>query len=463
MTNHANMPIEEKIKAAAKNVEPAKEFPDMLWQQMTKKKETKRENTRLNWFSRPLQTATLVLAMIALVIVVVGPQKVVTAFSELLGYLPGSGFVENNESTLYLSKPVSVEQDGITLTVQQVVADQNQVVVTYTLNGLPQDANACVYDKNTLKLPDDKIKWPVGGGISGSDAQIYYQPLPEGVKNFSLIVAAQTSDCTGPQNWNVDLTLGPLPAGVTLAPVAQGEDVQASTSMPSSNSTEAVQVQISIDQVAETNDGYVIAGHASSTNPDWNDILITSDSIQVSDANGKNIPIEPADDDVNGSGKFAFKIARGDYAAPLTIQFQSATVTAQVSTNNAFSFDAGEQPSTDQSWTINQTLSLLGHDVTIESVRALHDDSVAANAQTVTGYAIEMKTDTQIVAVSFQGSNSSINGRGSYSSLDSNDNGSIKIETTFPEGVPTGVVTFTADHIVFKLDGNWSMQLNLQK
>jgi hypothetical protein len=156
-------------------------------------------------------------------------------------------------------------------------------------------------------------------------------------------------------------------------------------------------------------------------------------------------------------------MAKGDYATPLTIQFQSATVTAQVSTNNTFSFDAGDQPSIDQSWSIQQTLSLAGHDVTVESVRAWHDDSASTKAQTVTGYAIDLKTDQNVEAVLFQGSSNSMSGIGSSSSLFPNENGSIKIETTFPEGVPTGVVTFTADRIVFKLDGAWSMQWNSQK
>lgn len=462
MTNPSNMPIEEKIKAAAKRVEPAHEFSEELWQQMTQKKEIQRKKSR-SWFTKPFQTASLALALLALVIVIVGPQKVVTAFSQLLGYLPGSGFVENDESTLYLSQPVTSEQDGITLTVDQIVADKNQVVVSYHFSNLTQGTNACVYDNNTLQLPDGKTRLPIGGGIDGTTAQIYYQPLSEGVKSFSLVVAAQTPDCQGPQSWNVALSLGALPAEVTLAPVTEGEEVNISASTASSESAEAAQVQFSIDRIAETDGSYVIAGHASSTNPDWKDILIHFDSIRVSDANGKTIAIEPADNDVNGSGTFAFKIAKGDFAAPLTIQFQSATVTAQVSTNNTFSFDAGDQPSIDQSWSIQQTLSLAGHDVTVESVRAWHDDSASTKAQTVTGYAIDLKTDKNVEAVLFQGSSSSMSGIGSSSSLFPNENGSIKIETTFPEGVPTGVVTFTADRIVFTLDGAWSMQWNPQK
>lgn len=464
MTDHSNVPVEDKIKAAAKSVEPTKEFSDALWQQMSNKKVTKRENAR-HWFSKPLQTVALALAVIALVIVIIGPQKVVIAFSELFGYLPGSGFIENDESTLYLSKPVSVEQGGVTLTVQQVVADKNNVVVTYKFDGLPQDTNACFYDSNTLRLPDGKTRLPVGGGISGSQAQIDYQPLPEGVRSFSLVVGAQSPSCTGLQTWVVDLTLGARPASVTLAPVVQGGDLQVSTPTSSSNSAEAAQVQFSIDRVAALTDSYIIAGHVNGSNPAWDDLSVSPDFIRVSDANGKNIPVEPADNDASGSGAFAFKIVKGDYATPLTIEFQSVMVSARIDENNTFSFAAGEQPAVGQSWTIDQLLTLMGRDVTIQTVRALHDDSVSADAQTTaTGYAVEMKADASILTVFFQGTGSAASGSGSTSSsFDRNSDGTMKIEVTFSEGVPTGTVTFTADHVIYKLDGDWSMQLNLQK
>ena len=463
MTDHSNVPVEDKIKAAAKSVEPAKEFSDALWQQMSNKKVTKRENAR-RWFSKPLQTVALALAVIALVIVIIGPQKVVVAFSELLGYLPGSGFIENDESTLYLSKPVSVEQDGITLTVQQVVADKNNVVVTYKFDGLSQDTNACFYDSNTLRLPDGKTRLPIGGGINGSQAQINYQPLPQGVQNFTLVAAAQSPDCTGPQKWAVDLTLGARPAGVILAPVMQGEDLQVSTPTSHSNSAEAAQVQFSIDRVAELADSYIIAGHINGNNPAWDDLSISPDFIRVSNVNGENIPVEPADNDISGSGAFSFKIVKGDYAAPLTIKFQSVTVSAKISEKNTFSFAASEQPAVGQSWTIDQPLTLMDRNVTIESVHALHDDSVSADSQTVTGYAFDMKADVDILTVFFQGTGSAVSGSGSStSSFYRNSDGTMKIETTFPDGAPTGTVTFTADHMIYKLDGDWSMQLNLQK
>lgn len=466
MTEQSHLPIEDKIKAAARAVEPNSRFSDDLWQQISQKRIDRRQTAFTgSGLFRTLRTAALVLPVIALAIIVIGPQKVATAFNSLFGYLPNAGFVEDNPSTLYLVEPVTVQQEGVKLTVEQVVADRNNVIVTYEFIGLPE-GSPCFFDSNMLRLPDGKTRLPIGGGVSGAQAHIYYQPLPEGVRTLTLLVSQNSPDssCEIPQDWSVDIALGPLPASATLMPVTQGQDLQVSTqtAIPATdgNAAEVNDVHFAIDKVAELADAYVVSGHVTGSNPAWNDISARPDFIQVSDANGRIIPIEQADDDVNESGGFAFKFAKGDYANPLTVEFQSVYIAALFDDGNTFTFDAGAHPQVGQSWAVNQTLNLLGREVTIESVSAIHDDTISRDPQIANGYAIQMKPDDDIFSLDFLDIGLPFGTGWSYGSSGRMADG-IRTEMTYPEGLPTGLVTYQVRSISYVLNGLWQLQLQL--
>ncbi|HEX2995398.1 MAG TPA: hypothetical protein VHP14_11265 [Anaerolineales bacterium] len=468
MTEQSHLPIEDKIKAAVRAVEPNSRFSDSLWQQISQKQVDRRRTLLTgSGFFRALRLAALALPVIALVILIIGPQKVVTAFSSLFGYLPGAGFVEDAPSTLYLAEPIIMEQEGVKLTVEQVVADRNNVIVTYQFIGLPE-GSPCFFDDNTLRLPDGKIRLPIGGGVSGAQAHIYYQPLPEGVRTLTLLVSQGSPDpnCRLPQNWSVDIVLGPLPAGTTLVPVAQGQDLQVSTQtvIPAAeeNAAEVNDVHFIIDKVAELADAYVVSGHVTGSNPAWNDIFARPEYIRVSDANGRDIPIEQADDDVNESGGCAFKLAKGSYANPLTIEFQSVQISALFDEGDSFTFDATTQPQVGQTWDIQQNMNVLGHEVMIESVSAIHDDEISNDPQFPTGYVIQIKTDADVLSLDFFATGSLAAGNGPVGgSVYRNPDGTQKLELTYPEGLPTGIVTYRVRNLQYFLNGSWQLQLQL--
>lgn len=466
MTEQFHLPVEDKIKAAVRAVEPNSRFSDSLWQQISQKQVDQRQTAFTgSGFLQVLRVAALALPVIALVILIIGPQKVVVAFNSLFGYLPGAGFVENNPSTLYLAEPVTVQQGGMQLTVEQVVADRNNVVVTYELTGLP-DGSMCIFDSNLLRLPDGRTKLPVGGGIADTQAHIYYQPLPEGVTTLTLLVSQQSSDpaCAGLPSWSVDLALGPLPAGATLMPVTQGQDLQVSTqtAIPATdeNATEVNDVHFTIDKVAVLPDAYVVSGHVTGSNPAWNDISARPDYIRVSDASGKMIPIEQADDDVNEGSGFAFKFAKDDYANPLTIEFQSVFIFAVFEDGDPFTFDAGDQPQVGQSWTVNETFNLLGREVTITSVSAIHDDTISNDPQLATGYAIQTEADDNIFCIYFLDIGLPF-GKGSSSGSSGRMADGIRTEIDYPEGLPIGLVTYQVRSLNYFLNGSWQLQLQL--
>lgn len=78
------------------------------------------------------------------------------------GYIPGVGFVDQNYPIRVLAGPVSQTQDGITVTIEQVIVDLERTVVIYKTEGLTiQAANSKgegggnpFGSEHLLRLPD---------------------------------------------------------------------------------------------------------------------------------------------------------------------------------------------------------------------------------------------------------------------------------------------------------------------
>jgi hypothetical protein len=249
----------------------------------------------------------------------------------------------------------------------------------------------------------------------------------------------------------------------------QGQDLQVSTQtlvpVADEESSQVADVHFTIDKIAELTDAYVVSGHVSGSNTVWNDLSVRPDYIQVHDANGKVIPIEQTDDDVTNSIRsnsfaFAFKFTKGDYANPLTIEFQSVYISALFDDGNTFTFNAGAQPQVGQSWTVNEALNLLGHEVIITTVSAIHDGAISDDPQFTTGYAIQTKVDDNIFSIDFLDVGLPFGKGWVYGSSGRIAEG-IWTEMAYPEGLPTGLVTYQVRSLHYILNGSWQLQLQL--
>ena len=58
-----------------------------------------------------------------------------------LGYIPGVGIVEQGAPLRVLAEPVTVEQQGISVTVSKVVADFTRTFISYRVDGIPLAEN----------------------------------------------------------------------------------------------------------------------------------------------------------------------------------------------------------------------------------------------------------------------------------------------------------------------------------
>lgn len=448
-----NDSLETKIRAAVHSVEPAPEFSAKLLSRInsTSRPAPKRVT---RWFWIP---ASAVLA-VALILIVAAPQSVMAAFRSLIAYLPGIGFVQKDDGTLYLQEPVSLEQDGVTLILEQVVADADKTVVSYHIDGLPENvsgvASPCFYDGNKLLLSDGTSRLPSGGGVENSQARVEFFPLPEGVTKATLLVSMMFPDpaCSAPQEWKVDFSLDTTPPEGEFMPVFQSSPAVA---IPSTAESVESPIDLIVDQVAALEDGYLLLGHIEWTDESWQNVRIDLETAFAQDAAGRTVPLEPTDEGSEDNA-FAFKIAGKDFSAPLTLHVQHLLVWANVENSPTFSFAAGSDPQIGQSWDLNEELEIAGQKFTIYSVRAIQETVESDPGQMVKGYAIEVGNELNV--------NGFIWCNGQEETTESwgqtrNTSDTLKVlEMFYPAGLPFGQVTCRFQEVQFRLPGSWQIE-----
>jgi hypothetical protein len=457
--------IEEMFHSTAQSIEPEPRFSDELWRQI--KLMPARPATRIDrlraYFSRPAWAAAA-LPLLALIFALANPRAVMAAFDRLIGFFPEIGFVEAGETTLYLPEPVTVEKGGLRLILDQAVSDPNGLVIAYHIDGLPATPQGetiqCVYDGVQLRLPDGKTHHPIGGSSHGSEARIEFKPLPTGVDEAVLHLSQNFPDpaCTAPQDLEADFKLVPMPAQMTLAPVYQGEDIQAPSPLPTEETPEPVaegeaavptpQLSFAIDRVAELDDGYVVSAHAEWEDQRIKDIYPDFEALEVLDAGGQSVPVEPSEEGSSDS-HFAFKVMGKSFKPPFTLHVKRALAFAIEEGGPTFSFDAGANPQTGQSWEIGKAIQVFGYELKIDKV------SVISSAQsTPDTYVFEMQAPEELQNPNLRivQNSSSMGYGGSGRPL---PGGGYRLELTFSGGLPTGKLEFGAGQITLALDGDW--------
>ncbi len=454
MTNMTKDPMEDLIRETSRKVEPRREFADSLWADMQSTwKENKPVHRQIH-FSRPAWGLTFAALALAITCAAYGPQNVLAAVKNLIGYIPGIGFVEQDESTLYLARPVSVTQDGVTLTIEQAVADAKGIVVSYHMDGLPEpkpgETYTCVYSDNRLRLPDGKYRLPTGGGLTGAQARIEFAPLPAGVKQVTLVSHGEEG-CPAPIDWTVDIPLGkiaPQPALPVLdvSPVSSEPSKSTATQQTINTGKTTLSVEARVEKTVKLDNGWLVTGRITWNDPEIKDSFVSPETITITDAAGKTIPVESTDASYS-NGEFGFILRQKEIQSPVTMTFSGLQASAYLENGPEFSFFAGNDPQPGKEWKINKELELFGLPVEIVKISAVtFDDGV-------NGYAIIMKKPDIINNIGLRYV-SAENGGGWFSEGRLLPENHYELRMGFPEGRPDGSVTFAISDMQWLLTWN---------
>lgn len=302
------------------------------------------------------------------------------AIGRSLGYIPGVGVVEQTPSILILDKPVTVERDGVTLTVEQVFATSEKTTVIYRHVEQPIDTitiNPENYqeDKPALILPDGNKLDVIVGRRQPSDGNgilyaLDFPPLPEGVSDITLELTrlAGLMPGQGPENWQIPLHLIKGDPSQIVYPVVEYE---ASPTVASPNA-HTYGISISIDKAVDLPDGYILMGNMQWTDASLQQNYITTDILSITDANGQPVNYEYAQPDsypqpAELRQNWAYAIKTKNFAAPLKLAFYVQT---RETANATFQFDPGLNPQNGQTWDLNINVPVNSHVVQIDSVEA---------------------------------------------------------------------------------------------
>lgn len=494
MNNPSQYSIEDRLYRAAQALEPEKDFSEDLWKQITKTPQNpKRQGIPLFGISlsKPLLAVPALAAILLALIMIFTPQQVVQAFQKLIAYLPGIGFIEDDSQTRYLAEPVLLTQEGVTLTVDQAVSDVNQLVIAYHIDNLPP-GNDCVYDINQVRLPDGRSLHVMGGEGCGNGtsfvSRLEFQPLSEDIDHVDLFISnsALSQNCQAPAAWQVTLPFSSKPPKVNLLPVienrltaysettAENSQSEASAEPPltqrADKNEDSRGIHLGIDAAVELEDGYLLKGSIQWDNPEWMGVYMTFKKTQVLDGEGKIIPIDTTSMS-SEDNQWQFKVKGKSFSTPLTVEFQEAQIWAMSETGGSFTFDAGSSPQTGQEWKIEKKLSICGQEITIHSIRAVHEIYETEEDGMIIGSGEVIDAPSDKLPNAFRVTYSSdvgVSGLGltlldptqtfSGAAQSEKERPGVSPRSTYINyfgDLPTGTLTFQLNGINFQLPGNW--------
>jgi hypothetical protein len=421
-------------------------------------------------------------AIIAILLLVVGllivSPGVAASLKQLLGYLPGIGYVHQGNSSLrVLSAPVMVEKNGLKVTIEKGIADLQKTVLFERIEGYPPPldgypAPTCeTYPR--LILPDGTILHGFEHGTSQDDSKgsFYsvsdtFEGMPAGQLDATLEIPCVMSD----SNFR-DFTLQlhfQIPDETQIMPVIElpteaptNPTPQTGLIVATAPSAELTVEGFSIVIESETPlaDGYILAGNYEWTDPRFDGFSVQPDDPKITDANGKQLVFEPVDsvlsidDPTIKKLPFAYKIIGKDYASPLTITVKSLIIN-NLPGQGTFQFDAGANPRAGQVWNVNIDVPVAGHIVHVQTIQL-----TVGRTPTELGFEFTMTSDSEVMCASVGDANPIITGNSGGGGGGGFDCGSSLVPFTSSwviEGYsPAGIKTFVVSGLSVTFHGIW--------
>ena len=360
--------LENRIRETVAVPSARPEFVEQLYANLMEQAHQKSRPARQPLYLRPAWIALFtILLLLALTVLIAGPQRVAAEVRRLLGYIPNFGVVDQTMPLRVLQQPVSQTREGITATVIGAVLSSGNTVLLFEVKDVP--AEALSHGENTsgcqtmpeFRLPDG-TRLPLSAVEGGNEGDRFtYGPVPANIDQATLFVACLPGTISGktPQNWDFPLRFIPASASLTIVPVV-GMTPNGSRSIPST--------QAPVDfQAYQIGNQYLLTGLLQQPASGG---TIQLRGAQVVDAAGKsfgtevsNLPGLPAFD-------WGLKFDAASVQYPITLTFTWVDTTILAGATAAFVFDAGLTPQPGQEWTLNQPIQIGDRTITLDSVQA---------------------------------------------------------------------------------------------
>ncbi len=424
--------------------------------------------------ARPLATLMIVLFIL---LILAGAAY---ALGRALGYIPGVGFVEQDAPVRVLDGKPSVQRDGITLTMNQLVADSARTMVMYRVDGVVFERGAAEQEcteapslllENDVRLESNGGYWRSRGYETGYlrfDAAYTFQPLPADAREVTLLALCELPALT--------LSLIPAPEGFVLPAAEIPATFEASRpslpspTLPGDAQTAAPQLYptdfpaaltpvpngsgLYLEKAVELEKSYLLVGNFTDAGDlpggVWAKEIAIPYEFRITDRNGKPVSFFYRPDLMPPSNRadvayWALEILK-PLDAPLTITLP------EVSVNNTdtfhFSLDVGSHPIVGQAWQLNQTVRVGGHSFLAERV-TLEDRGYTLTFRSLT----PISREDLFLNVTIEEKDASL-----LSERIRERDGMLEVtQTLVYDEPPTGALTFTLNLFVMNSIGPWSL------
>ncbi len=246
-------PFEQEIKQVYRLPEATPAFLNRLEARLQAHRLTPKAKAKPTFhFARGWSFAKATPILIGVILIAVGPSKVLAQIQAVLGFVPGAGVVDTSSPFRQLAAPVSDTNDGVTLTIQSAFLSADQTIFTYTMPDLPAEIKRarfgdpeCFMPANLI-LPDGSKLEATGssGGLAPDGSFVheirFSSAIPANFNEAILVFPCLegTAQGKGPVDWQIALAFKPAPDDMVVYPAtlippqAKVEDPVASPGYP---------------------------------------------------------------------------------------------------------------------------------------------------------------------------------------------------------------------------------------
>jgi hypothetical protein len=321
-----------------------------------------------------------ILALLIAFLILFALSGVVYALGRALGYIPGVGVVDQSAPIRALAEPVTVKQQGISVTVSKVVADSNRTFISYAVAGIPLGENgvpACAALPEMHLADGTSLEDQSGSGgtavlrsgntISYEEEKVF-SSIPNGTNEVTFVLSCVLPDGNLSTTVKLPLNLVRAPAGYATPAVelaVTADDGEHKTGLH-------------LEKVLELADSYILIGKFTDGGDLNGPLYMTTSSDSeylphIEDANGNPVSFKVREDarpdpDWDVAYYWAYEVPK-PVAAPLKITVDQVNIRKQ---NTAqLQFDAGEHPQVSQEWKLDQVVKLGAYELVVDSVTFL--------------------------------------------------------------------------------------------
>jgi hypothetical protein len=202
--------------------------------------------------SRGWSYALATFLLIGVMILALGPSKVLAQIQAVFGVVPDVGLVDTSTPFRQLAAPVSDTRDGVTLTIQSAFLSADQTVITYTMSDLPADIQRAGFGDPECSMPA-YLTLPDGSSLEAAGSSGSLAPdgsfirdvrfsgaFPTNINQATLVFPCLegTARDKGPEYWPFSLAFRPVSEDIVvypatlLPPQAGNENARQATAQP---------------------------------------------------------------------------------------------------------------------------------------------------------------------------------------------------------------------------------------